>query len=86
MCVCVCVCVCMRVCVFAIHSFVFEATESRQVSKGSKLSTAHTHVGLNMSIWPHPFLYLKKEPKTTFTRKRNGAIDLKLGMQTQLFK
>ena len=51
MCVCVCVvCVCVHACacmcvgVSAIHSFIFEAKQSRVVSKEWKSITAPTHV------------------------------------------
>ena len=37
-----------------------------------------------ISIWSHPFLYSNKKQKCCFVNKKDGATDLKLGMQTQL--
>ena len=40
-----------------------------------------------MTVWPHPFFYLKKkEPNMVLSlpEKKNRATGLKLGMQTQL--
>ena len=39
---------------------------------------------MSMSIWPHPFCIEKQNKNGTFARKKekNGATDLKLGMQT----
>ena len=64
----------------AIHSFIFEATESTGVSKEWKSSTAPTQAVLSM--YGHTPFCIKKPKNGTFARKRNGATGLKLGVCT----